>query len=118
MQQLLSGEMGAKSLLSVPIHRMMDELELEIREQKQEAMLRLMAGDDDIVELDEDLRSDSNERLWVDKYRPKKYTDLMGDEVWDIIYIIFQYDINESNDSRRELNQALNVSYSVSTARS
>ncbi|KAG0219745.1 hypothetical protein BGX33_001062 [Mortierella sp. NVP41] len=80
MKQLLSGETGAKSLLPVPIHRMMDELELEIKEKKQEAMLRLMAGDDDVVELDEDPRGDSNERLWVDKYRPKKYTDLMGDE--------------------------------------
>ncbi|KAG0282220.1 hypothetical protein BGZ96_000726 [Linnemannia gamsii] len=78
MQQLMANENGA-SLLPVPIHRMMDELELEIRNQKQEELQRLME-DDDITGLDEDPTSGSNERLWVDKYRPKKYTDLMGDE--------------------------------------
>ncbi|KAG0275592.1 hypothetical protein BGZ95_008609 [Linnemannia exigua] len=77
MQQLLSNEKGS-SLLTVPIHRMMDEMEIEIRNQKEEALLRL--EDDDIMGLDEDPTSGSNERLWVDKYRPKKYTDLMGDE--------------------------------------
>ncbi|KAG9063033.1 hypothetical protein KI688_004633 [Linnemannia hyalina] len=77
--KLLANEKGA-SLLSVPIHRMMDELELEIRNQKQEDVQRLLEGEDDVLDLDEDPTSGSNERLWVDKYRPKNYTDLMGDE--------------------------------------
>lgn len=80
MQQLQANEKGA-SLLSVPIHRMMDELELEIRNQKQEEVRRLLEGDEDVLDLDEDPTSGSNGRLWVDKYRPKSYTDLMGDEV-------------------------------------
>ncbi|KAF9546441.1 hypothetical protein EC957_009790 [Mortierella hygrophila] len=77
--KLLANEKGA-SLLSVPIHRMMDELELEIRNQKQEEVQRLLEGEEDVFDLDEDPTSGSNERLWVDKYRPKNYTDLMGDE--------------------------------------
>lgn len=79
MQQLLTNEKGA-SLLSVPIHRMIDELELEIRNKKHEEVQRLLEGDEDVLDLDEDPTSGSNERLWVDKYRPKSYTDLMGDE--------------------------------------
>ncbi|KAF9904497.1 hypothetical protein EC991_002657 [Linnemannia zychae] len=75
--QRLSNEKGSM-LLTVPIHRMMDELEVEIRNQKEEALLLL--ENDDIMGLDEDPTSGSNERLWVDKYRPMKYTDLMGDE--------------------------------------
>ncbi|KAF9133537.1 hypothetical protein BGX30_012241 [Mortierella sp. GBA39] len=78
MQKLLANEKGA-SLLSVPIHRMMDELELEIRNQKQEEVQRLLERED-VFDLDEDPTSGSSERLWVDKYRPKNYTDLMGDE--------------------------------------
>ncbi|KAG0089852.1 hypothetical protein BGZ93_002556 [Podila epicladia] len=69
-----------KSLLATPIHRMMDELDAEIRVKKQEAINRLEYGGDDDIELDEEVDKDSSERLWVDKYRPKKYTDLMGDE--------------------------------------
>lgn len=80
MQQLLANDKSA-SLLSLPIHRMIDELELEIRNQKQDEVQRLLDGDDDVLDLDEDPSSGSNERLWVDKYRPKNYTDLMGDEV-------------------------------------
>ncbi|KAF9129908.1 hypothetical protein BGW39_003643 [Mortierella sp. 14UC] len=77
MQQLLPNEKGS-SLLTVPIHRMMDEMEMEIRNQKEEALLLL--EDDDVMGLEDDPTSGPNERLWVDKYRPKKYTDLMGDE--------------------------------------
>ncbi|KAI7825988.1 P-loop containing nucleoside triphosphate hydrolase protein [Gamsiella multidivaricata] len=69
-----------KPLLSMPIHRMMDELDAEIRVQKQEAINRLEYGDYDDLDLTGDDNKDSSERLWVDKYRPKKYTDLMGDE--------------------------------------
>ena len=70
-----------KSLLATPIHRMMDELDAEIRVKKQEAINRLEYGDGDDIDLVEEIDKDNSERLWVDKYRPKKYTDLMGDEV-------------------------------------
>ncbi|KAF9191281.1 hypothetical protein BGZ50_009496 [Haplosporangium sp. Z 11] len=80
LEQLKLSEMNAKPLLSMPIHRMMDELDAEIKVQRQEALNRLEYGDYDAPDLGSDNSKDSNERLWVDKYRPKKYTDLMGDE--------------------------------------
>ncbi|KAF9361013.1 hypothetical protein BGX26_006565 [Mortierella sp. AD094] len=80
VQQLKENSQNKKSLLSIPIHRMMDELDAEIRVQKQEAINRLEYGDSDEPELADDVPKGLSERLWVDKYRPKKYTDLMGDE--------------------------------------
>ncbi|KAG0266796.1 hypothetical protein BG011_000848 [Mortierella polycephala] len=79
-EQLKLNEMDAKPLLSMPIHRMMDELDAEIKVQRQETLNRLEYGDYDAPDLGSDSSKDSSERLWVDKYRPKKYTDLMGDE--------------------------------------
>ena len=71
-----------KSLLATPIHRMMDELDAEIKVKKQEAINRLEYGDGNDIDLVEEIDKDNSDRLWVDKYRLKKYTDLMGDEVW------------------------------------
>ncbi|KAG0243590.1 hypothetical protein BGW41_001801 [Actinomortierella wolfii] len=78
--------MATKSLLGVPIHRMMDELETEIAVRHQEALNRIelesQAMDQRMYELDT-YGSGHNfrkEELWVDKYRPRHYTDLMGDE--------------------------------------
>lgn len=82
MQQLLlSGEHSRKPLLSTTIHRMMDDLDAELRLQKQVAVNRLEYEDSEDVSIGEDASKDASEKLWVDKYRPKKYTDLMGDEV-------------------------------------
>ncbi|KAG0333301.1 hypothetical protein BG004_000897 [Podila humilis] len=71
-----------QSLLPIPIHRMVDELDKEIRIQKQQAIYRLEQGydNDGTMVVNEEDSQNSSERLWVDKYRPKKYTDLMGDE--------------------------------------
>ncbi|KAG0011566.1 hypothetical protein BGZ80_000592 [Entomortierella chlamydospora] len=80
VQQLKENSQNRKPLLSIPIHRMMDELDAEIRVQKQEAINRLEYGDNDEPEIIDDVPKDVIEHLWVDKYRPKKYTDLMGDE--------------------------------------
>ncbi|KAF9409813.1 hypothetical protein BGZ94_001854 [Podila epigama] len=80
MEQLLKLQ-EKKSLLSTPIHRMMDELDAEIRVQKQAAINRLEYGDGEDDGMDSiEGSTDKSERLWVDTYRPKKYTDLMGDE--------------------------------------
>ncbi|KAF9965913.1 hypothetical protein BGZ70_003817 [Mortierella alpina] len=79
-QQLLSGEHSRKPLLSTTIHRMMDDLDAELRVQKQEAINRLEYEGPEDVSIGEDATNDASEKLWVDKYRPKKYTDLMGDE--------------------------------------
>ncbi|KAF9576690.1 hypothetical protein EC968_005463 [Mortierella alpina] len=79
-QLLLSDDHSKKPLLSTNIHRMMDDLDAELRLQKQVAINRLEYDDPDDVCLGEDATKDASEKLWVDKYRPKKYTDLMGDE--------------------------------------
>ncbi|KAF8984494.1 hypothetical protein BGZ46_007861 [Entomortierella lignicola] len=80
LQRLKESSQSKTPLLSMPIHRMMDELDAEIRVQKQEALNRLEYGDSNEPELVDDNPKDSSEQLWVDKYKPKKYTDLMGDE--------------------------------------
>ncbi|KAG0259775.1 hypothetical protein DFQ27_003895 [Actinomortierella ambigua] len=77
--------MGGKTLLSMPIHRMMDELEMEIKVRDQEALYRVefeaQELDQHMHEMDTFGRNHlRREDLWVDKYRPKNYTDLMGDE--------------------------------------
>ncbi|KAF9938682.1 hypothetical protein BGZ67_010582 [Mortierella alpina] len=79
-QQLLSGENSRKPLLSTTIHRMMDDLDAELRLQKQVAINHLEYEGPEDVSVGEDATKDASEKLWVDKYRPKKYTDLMGDE--------------------------------------
>jgi chromosome transmission fidelity protein 18 len=106
MQQLMASDKGA-SLLTVPIHRMIDELELEIRNQKQEELQRLMEEDDDIIGLDEDPTSSSNERLWVDKYRPKKYTDLMGDEVSPHVHVASLVTVRLQQDQEQDAEKML-----------
>ncbi|KAI8597020.1 hypothetical protein EDD21DRAFT_386544 [Dissophora ornata] len=80
LEQLKKSSQNAKPLLSMPIHRMMDELDAEIRVQKQEAINRLEYGDYEDVEVKDQDSNNGSDRLWVDKYRPVKYTDLMGDE--------------------------------------
>jgi len=85
MKQLKGSANGTKPLLSMSIHRMMDELDAEIKIQKQEAINRLQDGDLELIEDDDDVES---ERLWVEKYRPKRYTDLMGDEVTEAVQLI------------------------------
>ncbi|KAG0222039.1 hypothetical protein BGX31_009398 [Mortierella sp. GBA43] len=83
VQQLKESGSRTTPLLSVPIHRMMDELDAEIKIQKQEAINRLEDGDLSDYSGPEFVgegSSKSGERLWVDKYRPTRYSDLMGDE--------------------------------------
>ncbi|KAG0199946.1 hypothetical protein BGX28_006874 [Mortierella sp. GBA30] len=80
LQPLTSNEQNKKPLLSTTIHRMMDELDAEIRLQKQVALNRLEYGDSEDISSGYDDKHEANEKLWVDKYRPKTYTDLMGDE--------------------------------------
>ncbi|KAH9981098.1 P-loop containing nucleoside triphosphate hydrolase protein [Lactifluus volemus] len=58
------------NLLDVPIHRLMDELSATTAQ-------RLMRPHDD---LSTSSGSRSEETLWVDRYRPKRFTDLLGDE--------------------------------------
>ncbi|KAG0053134.1 hypothetical protein BGZ83_001606 [Gryganskiella cystojenkinii] len=78
MKELMSTPQGRKPLLSQPIHRMMDDLDAEIRLQKHLALRRVESGDFSAVE--NDATADVSQGLWFDKYRPKRYTDLMGDE--------------------------------------
>ncbi|KAI0273411.1 P-loop containing nucleoside triphosphate hydrolase protein [Gloeopeniophorella convolvens] len=66
-----TSEMRMRNLLDVPIHRLMDELSLET------------AQNCNLPDADSDAPSSSSsqeETLWVDRYRPKRFTDLLGDE--------------------------------------
>jgi chromosome transmission fidelity protein 18 len=58
------------NLLDVPIHRLMDELSATTAQ-------RLMRPHDDLSTTSS---SRSEKTLWVDRYRPKRFTDLLGDE--------------------------------------
>ncbi|KAF9438709.1 hypothetical protein BGZ76_005654 [Entomortierella beljakovae] len=80
LQQLKENSADMKPLLSMPIHRMMDELDAEIRIQKQEAINLIELGESDELDIETGSSNSQSERLWVDKYKPRKYTDLMGDE--------------------------------------
>lgn len=93
MQQLKESVNNTKPLLTTPIHRMMDELDAELKIQKQEAINRLEGGDYDDLEFVDSGNNNVSECLWVDKYRPKSYTDLMGDEVK--VYFGFFFTIYE-----------------------
>ena len=61
-----------KSLLDVPIHRLMDELSVTTAQ-------RLMQPDT-THSCPTNPSSGTEETLWVDRFRPKRYIDLLGDE--------------------------------------
>ncbi|KAJ6624531.1 hypothetical protein B0H10DRAFT_1943134 [Mycena sp. CBHHK59/15] len=61
------------NLLDVPIHRLLDVLSVEVAAKLQEADRQPMASTSDVEEVIE-------ETLWVDRYRPRQFTDLMGNE--------------------------------------
>ncbi|KAH9066444.1 P-loop containing nucleoside triphosphate hydrolase protein [Lactarius vividus] len=67
-----SSERPIKSLLDVPIHRLMDELSVTTAQ-------RLMQPDAG-QSPPSGPSSRTEETLWVDRYRPKRFTDLLGDE--------------------------------------
>ncbi|KAI0302221.1 P-loop containing nucleoside triphosphate hydrolase protein [Russula brevipes] len=60
------------NLLCTPIHRLMDELSATTAQ-------RLMHADVD-SSTSSGRSSRAEETLWVDRYRPKRFTDLLGDE--------------------------------------
>jgi chromosome transmission fidelity protein 18 len=61
-----------KSLLDIPIHRLMDELSANTAQ-------RLMQPDTPYSD-PSGPSSGTEETLWVDRFRPKRYLDLLGDE--------------------------------------
>ncbi|KAF8891293.1 P-loop containing nucleoside triphosphate hydrolase protein, partial [Infundibulicybe gibba] len=71
--KVASGSQRMSSLLDVPIHRMLDELSSSAAARLHKACVELQelsATKSDFVE----------DTLWVDKYRPYRFTDLMGNE--------------------------------------
>lgn len=58
-------------LLDVPLHRLMDELAVSASEPSRDAS-----------HASENVPSSSkvHDKLWVDRYRPQQYTDLLGDD--------------------------------------
>lgn len=61
------------NLLATPIHRLMDELSATTAQ-------RLMRPNTDPSTSSDHSSSRTEETLWVDRYRPKRFTDLLGDE--------------------------------------
>ncbi|KAJ7444820.1 P-loop containing nucleoside triphosphate hydrolase protein [Mycena latifolia] len=61
------------NLLDVPIHRLLEQLSVEAATKLQEADRQPAASTSDPEETIEDT-------LWVDRYRPRQFTDLMGNE--------------------------------------
>ncbi|KAF8211876.1 P-loop containing nucleoside triphosphate hydrolase protein [Mycena galopus ATCC 62051] len=61
------------NLLDVPIHRLLEGLSIETAAKLQEADRQTVASTSDPEILIEDT-------LWVDRYRPRQFTDLMGNE--------------------------------------
>ncbi|KAJ7510162.1 P-loop containing nucleoside triphosphate hydrolase protein [Mycena galericulata] len=61
------------NLLDVPIHRLLEGMSVETATRLQEADRQLVASTSDPDQLIEDT-------LWVDRYRPRQFTDLMGNE--------------------------------------
>ena len=61
------------NLLTTPIHRLMDELSATIAQ-------RLMHPKSHPSTSEVHSSSRTEETLWVDRYRPKRFTDLLGDE--------------------------------------
>jgi chromosome transmission fidelity protein 18 len=59
--------------LDTPIHRLMDELSVTTAQ-------RLMHPNTDLSTSSDRSSSKTEETLWVDRYRPKRFTDLLGDE--------------------------------------
>lgn len=59
-------------LLDVPIHRLMDELAVSAPDPSKGAQCTLKS--------DSSSSSKVHNELWVDRYRPQQYTDLLGDD--------------------------------------
>ncbi|KZV69756.1 P-loop containing nucleoside triphosphate hydrolase protein [Peniophora sp. CONT] len=58
------------NLLDVPLHRLLDELSV--------SAARKLAAEPETASTSQD--ADQGTSLWVDRYRPQRYTELLGDE--------------------------------------
>ncbi|XP_068202844.1 chromosome transmission fidelity protein 18 homolog [Palaemon carinicauda] len=68
-------------LLSVPYTRLKAQAEKEQIQQDQRKAKKLQAAEDFGMESgNEDMRDDIQDSLWVEKYKPKHYLDLLSDE--------------------------------------
>lgn len=59
-------------LLDIPLHRLMDELAVSASGPSENARYALKS--------DSPSSSEAYDDLWVDRYRPQQYTDLLGDD--------------------------------------
>ena len=59
------------SLLDVPLHRLMDELAVSASDPSRNTQLPSESASSS---------SKVHDELWVDRYRPQQYTDLLGDD--------------------------------------
>ncbi|KAI8897351.1 hypothetical protein BC833DRAFT_649635 [Globomyces pollinis-pini] len=98
---LLNSHAANTILLSDKINKLMDIVTERIRYDKTIAEMEALRGPSDIVSME-----NSEKTLWVDKYAPKMYVDLVGDEQlnrtvltwvkqWD--YCVFKKEIRKLN---------------------
>ena len=60
------------NLLDVPLHRLLDELSV--------SAARALAAEPATATVSISNQSSQDTSLWVDRYRPQRYTELLGDE--------------------------------------
>ncbi|KAI9069979.1 P-loop containing nucleoside triphosphate hydrolase protein [Trametes sanguinea] len=64
---------AVKNLLDVPIHKMLEDLSVSVAR-------KLTADDAEELRKPAQLTNTTNTALWVDRYRPKRFTELLGDD--------------------------------------
>ncbi|KAF8643844.1 hypothetical protein AX16_008861 [Volvariella volvacea WC 439] len=96
--------MKMSNLLDIPMHRMMEELSIHKKRNDTEKHKTTRAQD----------FSDANDTLWVDRYRPRKFTELIGNErvARDTMTWVKQWDwcVFGKNKTKKRLRDADNES--------
>jgi len=74
---------GRLQLLDVPYHRLLQQIDADEAERADQALQASLARQAhlDILERKGKGKDLGQKAMWVDKYRPTKFTDLLGEEV-------------------------------------
>ena len=82
---------GRLQLLDVPYHRLLQQIDADEAERADQALQASLARQAhlDILERKGKGKDVGQKAMWVDKYRPTKFTDLLGEEVSYLRLICF-----------------------------